>query len=176
MWPTTNMPFGVAHFALVAYLFIAMPLLPTLMPVSLTLLEPAERRVRLMPFVALGVVVSAYLAVVVLTRPVGFVPGACALEYQTVIDGPLVWAALYVLAAIGPTLLSGYRSIVLFGVVNLVCLVLVAILYEAAFASLWCVCAAVASILVLVHMVRRRRNVDSLVDGEVPSPRRSTVG
>ena len=47
-----------------------------------------------------------------------------------------------------------------FGVLNLVGLVVVAVLYYQAFASLWCIYAAVMSVLVLVHMVRRRQLPD----------------
>jgi hypothetical protein len=46
-------------------------------------------------------------------------------------------------------------------VVNLVGLVVVALVYRDAFASLWCVYAALSSIFVVVHMVRRRRLPDS---------------
>ena len=51
---------------------------------------------------------------------------------------------LYVAAVIGPALLSGYRSIVAFGVLNLVGLTTVGLLYTQAFTSLWCVYAALA--------------------------------
>ncbi|BCZ25152.1 DUF6629 domain-containing protein [Mycobacterium senriense] len=71
-----------------------------------------------------------------------------------------MWAVLYVIAVIGPALLSGYRSIVVFGLANLVGLIVVAVLYTQAFASLWCIYAATLSVLALVHMVRRRRLPD----------------
>ncbi len=63
-------------------------------------------------------------------------------------------------AIIGPALLSGYRSIVAFGVLNLVGLSIGGVLYAQAFASLWCVYAGLASVLVVVHMRRRRRLTD----------------
>lgn len=56
----------------------------------------------------------------------------------------------------GPALMSGYRSIVAFGVLNLVGLTTVALLYAQAFASLWCVYAALSSVLILLHLRRRR--------------------
>ena len=59
--------------------------------------------------------------------------------------------------------MSGYPSVVAFGVFNLAGLAVVAALYFQAFASLWCIYAAVTSVLVLVHMVLRRR---------LPDPRR----
>jgi hypothetical protein len=56
--------------------------------------------------------------------------------------------------------MSGYPSIVAFGVLNLVGLLVVAVLYVQAFASLWSIYAAVMSVLVLVHMALRRRLPD----------------
>ena len=53
--------------------------------------------------------------------------------------------------------MSGYRSLVAFGWVNLVGLTVVVVVYFQAFVSLWCVFAACTSVLILVHMVRRRR-------------------
>ena len=44
---------------------------------------------------------------------------------------------------------------------NLVGLSVVAVVYEEAFTSLWCVWAACTSLLVLLHMVRRRRLPDA---------------
>jgi hypothetical protein len=78
----------------------------------------------------------------------------------TGVEHAVVWAVLYVVAVIGPALMSGYPSIVAFGVLNLVGLVVVAVLYVQAFVSLWCIYAAVMSVLVLVHMVLRRRLPD----------------
>ena len=84
-----------------------------------------------------------------------------------------MWTVLYVVAVIGPSLLSGYPSIVAFGVLNLVGLSVVALVYDEAFTSLWCVWAACTSLLVLLHMVRRRRLPDEhRLRGEplVPQP------
>ena len=47
-----------------------------------------------------------------------------------------------------------------FGVLNLVGIVVVGLIYIREFASLWCIDAAGASALVLLHMVRRRRLPD----------------
>lgn len=162
VWPTSGgvISAGVAHLAVRAYLFIAMSLLPALVPLAVLMLEPRGARLRVAPFVGLGAIVSTYLAVVVLTEPVGAIMHAHAMEYQTGVTNRGLWAVLYVVAVIGPALMSGYPSIVAFGAVNLVGLVVVAVVYLQAFASLWCVYAAAASILVLVHMVRRRRLPD----------------
>lgn len=152
---------GVADLAMRAYLFIAWPLLPTYVPIAVMLLEPRSARLRVAPFVALGAAVSVYLSFVVLAQPVEVIRHANGLEYATEVHHPIVWAVLYIIAVIGSPLMSGYRTIVAFGAVNLVGLVLVAVFYFQEFASLWCVFAAVSSILILVHMIRRRRLSDA---------------
>lgn len=108
------------------------------------------------PFVAVGAVVSAYLGYVLVSEPFTVTPHPYGLEYDTGLQHGNVWALLYIIAVIGPSVLSGYRSIIAFGLVNLVGLTVVAILYSDTFESVWCVYAACASVLVLVHMLRRR--------------------
>lgn len=161
IWAQRDVSDGVGQVAVFAYLFIALPLLPTYFPLSVLLLEPKGARLRVAPFVMLGIVVSAYLAVVLFTDPIGATPHPHCVVYHTGVQHELVWAVLYVVAVIGPALMSGYPSIVAFGLLNLVGLVLVATLYFEAFASLWCIYAAVMSFLVLVHMVLRRSLPDT---------------
>ncbi len=151
---------GLADLAMRAYLFIAWPLLPTYMPFAVMLLD-ARRRAAMAPFLALGLIVSGYLAFVVLANPVEVIRHSHGLEYLTVVQHPLLWAVLYIVAVIVPLLMSSYRPIVAFGVLNLIGLIAVAILYMKSFASLWCFFAAVASVLVLVHMTLRRTSPDA---------------
>lgn len=155
-----NVSAEVGAAAVLAYVLIALPLLPTLLPLSVLLLEPRGARLGVAPFVALGLVVSAYLGAAVLSRPVRVIEHPHALEYVTAVDNGDVWAVLYIAAVIGPALLSGYPSIVAFGLLNLVGIATVLVLYAEAFDSLWCVYAAAASVLVVVHMHRRRQLPD----------------
>ena len=67
-WLDGNVSAGVANLAIRAYLFIAWPLLPTWVPLAVMLLEPRGARLRVAPFLGLGVVVSLYLGWVVLRR------------------------------------------------------------------------------------------------------------
>lgn len=156
-----GVPAWLAQLAMRGYLFIAWPLLPTYLPVAVMLLQPRGERLRVAPLIALGMIVSAYLGFVVLANPVEVIRHPYGLEYATVVQHPLLWAVLYIVAVIGAPLLSGYRSVVAFGVVNLVGLILVAVFYVQAFASLWCIFAATSSLLMLIHMYRRRRLPDA---------------
>jgi hypothetical protein len=146
----------VGQLAALVYVFIAWPLLPALVPTSVMLLEPRERARRVAPFVAIGWVVAAYLAYVVLARPVLVVEHPHCLEYQTGVAHPLVWATLYVVAICGALVVSSYGLVRVFGVLNLLGLIVVSMIYFAAFTSLWCAYAAVASLAVWLHMRSRR--------------------
>ncbi len=151
----------VAHAAAVAYVIFALPVLPTLMPLSVLLLEPHRARLRVAPFVVLGLVVSAYLGFSMLTHPVTVTVHPHALSYGTGVSNGAFWTVLYVIAVVGPSILSGYKTIIAFGVFNLVGLVAVAVVYVEAFASFWCILAGIASVLVLLHMIRRRKLPDA---------------
>jgi hypothetical protein len=156
-----DVPAGLAHFAMRAYLFIAWPLLPIYVPLAVLLVNPNRAaRLRAAPFVVLGAIVSVYLAYVVLANPVEVIRHEHGLEYDTTVQHPLLWAVLYIIAVIAPELLSGQLSIIAFGVLNLVGLSLVAVFYSQEFASLWCFFAAGASVLIVIHMIQLRRLPD----------------
>lgn len=171
-----RVPGWVQAAAALAYVLIALPLLPLLVPTAILLLEPRGFRARTLPFVALGVVVAAVLLRAVLDGPIKVVRQAHALSYHVNLPAALLWIVLYVVAVTGPALMSGYRSIVVFGVLNVVGLTAVALLYAKAFASLWCVYAALTSVLILVHMRRRRRLPDPhRLEGEPHEHRRAAT-
>jgi len=161
------------HVAVWVYVGFALVVLPTLFPLSVLLLEPQGDRLRVAPFVVLGAVLSLVYAVEVFSAPVTVVVHPHALEYATGLSHGGFLAVAYVVAVIGPAVLSGYRSVVTFGWVNLAGLLVVAVVYQDAFASLWCVYAALTSALVMVHMIRRRRLPDA--DRLEGLPRRARV-
>ena len=162
----------VGHAAAVAYVIFAVPILPTLMPLRRPVAGTAEGTMRVAPFVGLGIDGFGLLTVALLTHPVTVSVHPHALGYGTGVSNGAFWTVLYIVAVIGPSVLSGYPTIVAFGVVNLVGLILVAIVYVEAFASFWCILAGIASVLMLVHMLRRRRLVDDDRMRGVQSPRR----
>lgn len=163
---------GLAEFAMRAYLFIAWPLLPTYMPLAVMLIDP-RRRAAVAPLLVLGLIVSGYLGYVALANPVEVIRHDHGLEYATVVAHPLFWAVLYIVTVIVSLLMSSYRWIVAFGVLNLIGLILVAIFYVQSFASLWCFFAAGSSLLILMHMIRQRAmpdHADRLTGPAVPQP------
>ena len=167
---------AVQSGATLAYVLFALPVLPALIPLAVLLLEPRGARMRVAPFVLLGLVVSTYLAYAVIDGPIDVDVRAHAIVYGVNLTHGVAWAILYVVAVVGPSVLSGYPSIVAFGVLNMVGLSAVAILYVSAFASLWCILAACSSLLVLVHMRRRRRLPDAhRLHGHALTPSEATV-
>ena len=151
---------SVQGAAALVYVLFAFAVLPTLVPTAVILLEPKGARLRVAPFVAIGLAVSTYLGHAVLSGPLVVEEHAHAVVYRAGLENGTFWAVLYIVAVVGPSLLSGYPSIVAFGALNLVGLILVAVLYREAFASVWCVVAALLSALVLLHMHRRRHLPD----------------
>lgn len=168
---------GLQHAAAMAYLIFAFPVLPILVPAAVLLLEPSGSRMRVVPFVALGGVVATYFAVAVLTGPIEVVVHPYALAYVAHIDDVVLWTGLYIVAVIGAPLLSGYPSLVAFGALNLVGLSVAGLAYAEGFASLWCIWAALSSIFITVHMIRRRHLSDrERLQGHAPSPTRASGG
>ncbi len=163
------------HAAAVAYVVFALPVLPTLVPLAVLLLEPRQARLRVAPFVALGLVVSAVMSHALLTHRLGVTVRPHTLVYDVGLQHGTLWTVLYIVAVIGPSVLSGYPTIVAFGVLNAIGLTGVALLYVYGFVSLWCVYAGVTSVLVLLHMVRRRRLPDPhRLHGQALVPTRTT--
>lgn len=145
------------HAAMVVYLAVALPLLPALVPIAVALVEPPERRRRTLPFVALGLVVGAYLTWVIATHDLQVHAQPHALDYSTGMTHGVPWTMAYIVAVVGVCLVSGYRSLVVFGVLNAVGLTVVLLIYTQAFLSLWCVYAAVVSVCVVLHLRRVSR-------------------
>ena len=149
-----HLPSAVGTVAMWVYLLIAFVLLPVFVPVAVVLFEPTTRRRRLMaPFVVIGAIVSVTLLVAMVRGPVGVTMRPYHLAYSVQLGGAgLLIVSLYVAAVCGALLLSGFRHVVIFGVVNLVAVIVIAKLTVDGFASVWCGWAAVTSGVIALHM------------------------
>lgn len=146
----------VGRGAMYAYLAIAFAL-PLAVPWVIRVVEPdAARRRMLGPLIVLGGVVTAILLAELLSGPVAAeVCGRCiAYDAHVTFGGEL--AALYVLAACGPPLLSSIRPLRVFGILNLAAVGALVWLMSYAFISLWCAWAAVFSVVIVIHMRSRK--------------------
>ncbi len=148
-----RVPETAGTLAIVAYLVIAMGVVPGLVPYAVMRTERSPTRQRLMfPFVAVGVAVSVVLLVALSTGPYGASIGGRYIAYETTLPWSGAIAVAYVIAVCAPLLLSSHRRLVLFGSINLIMVIGLATLLAQGFISLWCVWAAISSVIVTRHI------------------------
>jgi predicted Kef-type K+ transport protein len=151
-----RVPEAAGTIAIVVYLVIAMGVVPGLVPYAVMRTERSPTRRRLMvPFVALGVAVGAILLVALSTGPYGASIGGRYIAYETTLPWSEAMGVAYVIAVCTPLLLSSHRRLVAFGVINVVSVVCLATLLAQGFISLWCVWAAISSVVVTRHIRER---------------------
>jgi Family of unknown function (DUF6629) len=147
---------GLGDTARQTYIVFAHAVLPALVPLGFTLLEPDRRRARWMwPLVAAGVLLGAYLLWQVTAYPVGAQQLARCIDYTTHTPNDLLIGALYVIVTCGPALMSTRRHLRWFGAVSLVGAIAAALARVDELTSLWCVYVALVSVLILAHFRRQ---------------------
>jgi hypothetical protein len=148
-----DVPREIGRIAMWIYLVIALIVVPIIVPLAVMRLEPiARRKLVVAPFLLLGVGVAAVLLAQMLSGPVTVRRGSYHLAYSIGLHHGLVVIGLYIVATCGCLLFSGYRHILVFGLANLVAVVILARLTADGFASLWCFYAALASGAISLHM------------------------
>jgi hypothetical protein len=153
---------GLGDTAKETYIVFAHAVLPALVPLGFTLLEPDLGRARWMwPLVGLGVLLGAYLLWQVTAYPVGAQQQARCVDYITHTPNDLLIGALYVIVTCGPALMSSRRHLRWFGVVSLVGVIAAALIRVNELTSLWCVYVALVSVLILEHFRRQRASETS---------------
>jgi hypothetical protein len=152
LWLQGHVPRGIGHVALWAYLLIAFVVLPVFIPLAVIALEPTRRRKQLMvPFVLIGTVVAGILLAALVRGPVSVKLAPYHLAYSIRLSDGFLIVALYVVAVCGPLLVSGYRNVALFGIANLIAVIIIARLTVSGFASVWCGWAAITSAAITLH-------------------------
>ena len=148
-----RVPEMAGTLAIGAYLVIAMGVVPALVPYAVmrTERDPTRRR-GMIPLVVLGAVVSMVLLFALASGPYGASIGGRYIAYETTLPWSGVIAVSYVVAVCAPLLLSTHRRLVLFGVINIPIVIGLATLLSVGFISLWCVWAAVSSIVITRHI------------------------
>ena len=152
LWLQGHVPRGIGHTALWAYLLIAFVVLPVFVPLAVIALEPTRRRKWMMaPFASIGAAIAVLLLAAMIHGPVTVKLAPYHLSYSIRLPDGFLIVALYVVAVCGPLLASGYRHVAIFGVVNLVAVIIIARLTISGFASIWCGWAAVSSAAITLH-------------------------
>ena len=169
LWLQGHVPRVAGQAALWAYLLIAFVVLPVLVPLAVIALEPTRRRKWMMaPFAVTGTLIATALLVAMARGPVGVKLAPYHLSYGLRIPDGFLIVALYVTAVCGPLLLSGYRNVAIFGMVNLIAVIIIARLTISGFASVWCGWAAISSAAITLHCRSAKphpKNVQASGDG-----------
>jgi hypothetical protein len=148
---------GVGDAAKEAYIVYAHAVLPVIVPLGFTLLEPDRRRARWMwPLAGLGLVLGVYLLWQVTAYPVGAVEEARCIDYTTHTPNDVLIGLLYVGATCGPALLSSRRLLRWFGLVSVIGVIATAVVRVDELTSLWCLYVALVSVLILEYFRRGR--------------------
>ena len=151
-------PRAGANVALYAYLAYAWALLPAIVPIAILLVEPQRRRRPIMaPFSVLGTAVGVYLLWVVVDHPITAHVAGHSIDYRGVGNSGNLVTVLYIVATCGSFLLSSSRPIVWFGIANLAAVATLVVVQSEGLTSLWCLWAAIISVLIYVHFMQRRR-------------------
>lgn len=142
------------------FMLYAQGILPVLMPLAVLLIEPpGVRRWIVLGLTGLGTVLGLYVfySLIVDESVVKVV------DHSLAYDNPATntwWVALaYVVATCGALVASSHRVVFWFGLLNLVGVVATILVKTYAFTSIWCLYAAVVSIILYWQFSRRKINV-----------------
>lgn len=161
-----RVPGALGEAAMWVYLVIAF-VLPAVVPFAILSIEDAPGRCRaILPFGYLGIAVAVVLLFELFTGPVEAEVAGLYIAYDVNLEYGGQITALYVVATCGPLLLSSNRRMVVFGILNLAAVTVLAWLLATGVISLWCAWAAVASIVIVIHL---RTSVDSRQETPVPT-------
>lgn len=148
-----HVPAGLGRVAMWIYLYVAMVVLPALVPALLLWVEPERaRRWRIAPFVLLGMVTAAVILETMLTGHPSVRLAHLHLAYSIGLGHGVTVIGCYIVATCGPLFLSSLRWFRWFGAANLVAVVTLAILVADGFTSLWCLYAALVSAAIAWHL------------------------
>jgi hypothetical protein len=155
-------------FAVHLYVAFAWIVLPTLIPLAVLLVEPNERRRRIMAgFAWLGAVVSVYMLWAVVHDDITAHITHDTIQYGGAGDYAVLATVLYVVATCSTPLVSSFRNIRWFGAGNLVAVAVIAELQQDGLTSVWCLWAAIVSVLICLQFAAWRREEQG---SEVASP------
>jgi len=151
---------SIGRVSIWIYLLFALAALPALVPVAVLAIERSEVRRRVIfAFSVLGIAVGVALGTAMFRGSVNAViePHHIAYNVSALRQGGAI-TRLYILAVCGALILCSYRDIAVLGLVNLVAVPVLLWLTVGGFISLWCLWAAIVSVVIDVHLRRRARH------------------
>lgn len=164
-----------AAFGHMTFLFIlyAQGILPILMPLAVLLIEPAGalrrswRTRMILALTILGAALACYVLYALIAFPSRAAVEAHSLAYRNAATAHAWVAGVYVVATCGALIASSHHVVRWFGLLNLVGVVATLVVKDYAFTSIWCLYAAVIS--VILYWMFRRGHVDVLAPKVAPA-------
>ena len=148
----------VTHNMGAAFMLYAQGLLPFLLPLSVLLFEPDKHsRRRMRPFLLIGAGTAVYILWALTAYPTQVFVRGNSIVYLNPATNNTAVAILYVIATCGSLLFSKIKDMVIFGIANVIILLVVMGVKSYAFTSVWCAWAAVASIIILAYFWKTHR-------------------
>ena len=145
------------HVASMLFVFYAQAILPFWVPLAIWLLEPrGPRRQTIAVLLVVGGLLMAYVAWGLLRQPTQVFVSHYSLVYLNPHTRHLWVALIYILTTCGSLMLSRSVAIQLFGLLNLLGLLLVYLIAQYSFTALWCLYAALVSVILYLHFIERR--------------------
>lgn len=145
------------HVAAMLFVFYAQAILPLWVPLAIWLLEPrGPRRQSIGVLVVVGGLLMAYVAWGLVQQPTQVFISHHSLVYFNPHTQHLWVALIYILTTCGSLIVSRSIAIQLFGWLNLIGLLLVYSVAHYSFTALWCLYAALVSVILYLHFIERR--------------------
>jgi len=139
------------------FIFYAQGLLQFLVPLAIWLLEPQGTRKTIIGILTvLGAILTIYTLWGLYMYPTSVSIQNSALVYVNPATKHFWVAALYILTTCGSLIFSSSIAIQLFGLLNLFGITVVHLLKPYAFTSVWCLYAAVVSVVLYFYFIERR--------------------
>jgi hypothetical protein len=139
------------------WVLYAWALLPTWVPVAVWLIEPDERRRRIMvPLMGIGFALSVFMCTQAFQSGIEVRVVANNLDYVLPFSASWMLAIPYVAATCLTPALSTQRWVRVFGIGNFIAMGAAAIIKFEDYSSLWCTFAACLSLIILAHYLHQR--------------------
>ena len=149
---------SIGRAAMWVYLAFALCALPVLVPFAVRGVEPDPGRRRTMARLGwVGVVLAAVYLVAMVEGPVNVAVEGRHLAYDLGLDHGVLLAGIYAIVGCAPPMLSSHRRVALFGVANLLAVVVLTWVESSALTSLWCAWAAITSLAIAAHLRREHQ-------------------
>lgn len=153
-------PDALGHMTFLFILY-AQGVLPFLMPLAVLLMEPPGTRRRIVgALTLLGGMEAAYILYALITFPSRAVVEHHSLHDQNAGTSTAWIAVVYVIVTVGALLGSTHRVVRWFGLLNLAGVLATLALFTWAFTSIWCLYAAMVSMVLYWQFSNRKINVE----------------